>query len=56
MCKINKKMLKPIIISYKLTTCQLLYLTNTHKPREILLTIATVPYTNMPQEGFKPGT
>ena len=32
-------MLKPIIISYKLTTCQLLYLTNTYKPREILLTI-----------------
>ena len=33
-------MLKPIIISYKLTMCQLLYLTNTYKPREILLTIA----------------
>ena len=32
-------MLKPIIISYKLTTCQLLYLTTTYKPREILLTI-----------------
>ena len=27
------------IISYKLTTCQLLYLTNIYKPREILLTI-----------------
>ena len=33
-------MLKPIIISYKLTTCQLIYFTNTYKPREILLTIA----------------
>ena len=32
-------MLKPIIISFKLITCQLLYLTNTYKPREILLTI-----------------
>ena len=32
-------MLKPIIISYKLTTCQFLYLTNTYKPREILLKI-----------------
>ena len=32
-------MLKPIIISFKLTTCQLLYLTSTYKPREILLTI-----------------
>ena len=30
-------MMKPIIISYKLTTCQLIYLTNTYKPREILL-------------------
>ena len=32
-------MLKPIIISYKLTTCHLLYLTNSYKPKEILLTI-----------------
>ena len=32
-------MLKPIIISFKIATCQLLYLTNTYKPREILLTI-----------------
>ena len=28
-----------IMIRYKLITCQLLYLTNTYKPREILLTI-----------------
>ena len=28
-----------IIISHKLTTCQLLYFTNTYKPREILVTI-----------------
>ena len=32
-------MLKPIVISYKLTMCQLLDLTNTYKPREILITI-----------------
>ena len=32
-------MLKPIIISYKLTACQLVYLTNTYKPREVLITI-----------------
>ena len=38
-CPVYKGMLKPIIISYKLTTCQLLYLTNTYKPREILFTI-----------------
>ena len=35
-------MLKPIIISFKLITCQLLYLTNTYKPREILLTIVAI--------------
>ena len=32
-------MSNPIIISYKLTTCQLLYLTNTYKSREMPLTI-----------------
>ena len=32
-------MLDPIIISYKLVTSQLLYLKNTYKPKEILLTI-----------------
>ena len=30
-------MLRPVIISYKLTTCQLLYLTNTYKHREYYL-------------------
>ena len=40
-------MLKPIIMSYKLTTCQLLYLTNTYKPREILLTILSLCSTEM---------
>ena len=39
-------MLKPIINSYKLTTCQLLYLTNTYKPREILLTIRKLYFLN----------
>ena len=38
-CPVYKGMLKPIIISYKLTTCHLLYLTNSYKPKEILLTI-----------------
>ena len=33
-------MLDPIINSYELTTCQLLYLTNTYKPKGILLTIS----------------
>ena len=37
-CPVYKGMLKPIIVN-KLTMCQLLYLTNTYKPREILLII-----------------
>ena len=38
-CPVYKGMLDLIIISYKLTMCQLLYLTISYKPREILLTI-----------------
>ena len=34
LCPVYKGMLDTIIISYKLTTCQLLYLTNTYKHRE----------------------
>ena len=47
-------MLKPIIVSYKLTTCQLLFLTNTNKPREILLTISrpTTYCTYLPRCSF----
>ena len=35
------------VFAYKLTTCQLLYLTNTYKPREILLTIALLTWKGM---------
>ena len=44
-CPVYKGMLKLIIISYKLTTCQLLYPTNTYKylqTQRILLTIKCV--------------
>ena len=46
-------MLDPIITSYKLTTCQLLYLTNTYKPREILLTIVSL-YGSLNREALNP--
>ena len=35
-------MLKPIITSYKLTTCRYLYLRNTHNTKRILLTIKSI--------------
>ena len=54
-CPVYKGMLGPIITSYKLTTCQLLYLTNTYKHREILLTIPYIrvghPWLTQPYPG-----